>query len=633
VSDDGPASAKSARDDELAALLAYLHRSRGFDFHGYKRTSLERRIGKRMAAVGVERYADYQDHLEVHPDEFSELFDTILINVTGFFRDRPAWDYIRDEVVPALLEAIPDGQPLRVWSAACSSGEEAYTIAMLLADVMGEDAFRERVKIYATDIDEDALTRARQAVYSRDAVKSVPRELLDRFFEQNGSGWSFRTDLRRSLIFGRNDLVQDAPISRVDLLVSRNALMYFTPETQARILHHFNFALRESGFLFLGKSEMLITHSELFKPHSLKWRVFRKVPRLGLRDRLAFLPNGIRLQEEAGDRYIQLREGAADVSPVAQIVVDRNGFVAGINHAARALFSIGTADVGRPLQDLEVSYRPAEVRGAVERSYAERRVVELGTVNHRHAGEDRVIDVRVDPLLDAAGQPMGAAITFEDVTVHAHIAEQQSESKRQLEAAYEELQSTIEELETTNEELQSTNEELETTNEELQSTNEELETMNEELQSTNDELETMNDEQRDRATELDRLNIFLEGILGSLGIGVVVLDRDQRVQVWNSSATDMWGLRDEEVQGEHFLSLDIGLPVDGLRDAIRGALGPDATSSEVTIDAVNRRGRAFRCSVRTLAVRAAAGEVYGAILLMADGEERAEPAHAASDGG
>jgi two-component system, chemotaxis family, CheB/CheR fusion protein len=622
VSTRATQAAGTADSHEFASLLNYLKSSRGFDFTGYKRSSLERRIRKRMDAVKIEGYADYEDYLEVHPDEFEQLFDTILINVTGFFRDRPAWEFLANDVIPRLLEDTPKHQPIRVWSAACASGEEAYTAAILLADLMGDDEFRRRVKIYATDVDEDALTTARHAVFPRQATKSVPDHYLDRYFEPNSGGLVFRNDLRRSVIFGRNDLVQDAPISRVDLLISRNSLMYFTPETQARILAHFNFSLRDTGFLFLGKSEMLIAHAELFTPYQLKWRVFRKVPRGAAPERNFIGAADLRFSQDAGpERYAVLRQGAADASPVPQLTVDRSGFVAGANEAARAAFGISVADIGRPLQDLEISYRPAELRAPIEQALEERTRVPLGRVQWQAGiADQRVLEVEVAPLGGGAGtEPLGASITFADVTAHAHLDEQFRAAQRELEAAYEELQSTVEELETTNEELQSTNEELETTNEELQSTNEELETMNEELQSTNDELEAMNEIQGERAGELDRLNIFLKGALSNLGLGVVVLDPDQRVQLWNNIATELWGLRDSEVIGAHFLSLDIGFPVETLKRAIRQALSsPDDQTSDLVVDAVNRRGRQFRCQVRILPLDDDRGNTYGSILLMSE---------------
>jgi two-component system, chemotaxis family, CheB/CheR fusion protein len=597
----------------LESLLQYLKSNRGFDFSGYKRSSLERRIRKRMREVGIERYEDYQDHLEVTPDEYTELFNTILINVTGFYRDKPAWDYLSTEVVPQILAAAGDSDPIRAWSAACATGEEAYTIAMVLAEALGDEEFRRRVKIYATDVDDEALVRARHGAYARDALKPLPEGFRAGYFEPGPLGYTFRGDLRRSVIFGRNDMVQDAPISRIDLLVSRNALMYFTPEAQARILSHFNFALKDTGFLFLGKSEMLITHADLFTPYELKWRVFKKVPRVGLRDRVAFLPDARIVAAIEGGHQGELQADAFDTGPVATVVVDRRGVVTGLNHRARTLFHLAPADVGRPFHDLELSYRPADLRTALERAYSSDASVRLGRVEWTAgSGDATVLDISVSPM----PRSLGAAIYFEDVTETARLDEEFERSKRQLETAYEELQSTVEELETTNEELQSTNEELETTNEELQSSNEELETMNEELQSTNDELEAMNEEQQRRTHEVDKLNLYLEGILGSIGVGVVVLDRQQRVQVWNANSTELWGLRPDEVDGRHFLELDIGLPIAQLKEPIRRVLQDDTAVVEEHLEAVTRTGKAVRMRVRTLPLRRGEGQPYGAILLM-----------------
>jgi two-component system CheB/CheR fusion protein len=220
-------------------------------------------------------------------------------------------------------------------------------------------------------------------------------------------------------------------------------------------------------------------------------------------------------------------------------------------------------------------------------------------------------------VLASDGEPLGASATFADVTSYARLSEDYDRSKRELENAYEELQSTVEELETTNEELQSTNEELETTNEELQSTNEELETMNEELQSTNDELETMNSEVNSRATEMDRLNLFFEGILGSLRMSVIVIDRSHTVQFWNAMSSELWGLRTDEVEGQDFMKLDIGLPVEQLRSLIALALDGTNGPMEERVAAMNRRGQRLECLVRLLPLKSQGGDIYAAMILAA----------------
>ncbi len=618
----------SQGDNDFEHLLEYLRRSRGFDFTGYKRTSLIRRINKRMRAVGAAGYGEYVDYLEVHPDEFARLFDAILINVTAFFRDPSAWEAIANHVVPRILGNKRSGDPIRIWSAGCASGEEAYTLAMIFAEALGVDPFRDRVKIYATDVDEDALARARHAAYGPREVANVPPDLLTRYFEEVNGRHVFHKDLRRSVIFGRHDLIQDAPISRIDLLSCRNTLMYLNTETQARILERFHFALHERGFLFVGKAETLLTYNNTFIPVDLKRRIFTKAARGNLRDRLLVMARTG--SAEAANHlggHVRIRERAFDTSPVAQIVVDFGGALTLANDRARALFSIAPTDLGRPLQDLQISYRPAELRSCIDRAYTDRRDIVLKDVEWSTGMADAsYFDVHIVPLMDAGGSLLGTSVTFLDTTATRRIADEHERSTRELETAYEELGTTNEELETTNEELQSTVEELETTSEELQSTNEELETMNEELQATNEELETVNDELRQRSDEVKRANTFLESILGSLRGGVVVVDPDYLILVWNQKAENLWGLRSGEVRGRNLLSLDIGLPVTRLKPCLRTCLSGVVPYQDITLDAINRRGKAITCRVTCTPMRDG-NSINGVILLMdADGETDAVPA-------
>jgi two-component system, chemotaxis family, CheB/CheR fusion protein len=590
--------AEPETDRDLEVLLDYLRRSRGFDFTGYKRASLSRRINKRMQVVGVDGYLSYLDHLEVDPEEFTQLFNTILINVTGFFRDPPTWDYLRDEILPQLA-ADKRGGPIRIWSAGCASGEEAYSLAMVTAEALGADTVRERVKIYATDVDEEALNQARLARYADKRMEGVPPDLLKRYFERNGDGYVFSKDLRRSVIFGRHDLIQDAPISRIDLLVCRNTLMYLNSETQSHVLARFSFALREGGCLMLGKAEMLLAHSNLFSAVDLKRRVFRKVPGATLRDRLMVLTEaGERPLGQPEPRQERIRNAALEANPGAQIVVDAAGYLMMANGRARALFNLRPDDVGRPFQDLEISYRPLELRSKIQQVYMDRRPSQIHEVEWPAAsGEVAHLEVQILPLVDDSQVLLGASMSFADVTRSHRYKEELEQANQGLEDAYAELQSTNEELETTNEELQSTVEELETTNEELQSTNEELETMNEEMQSTNDELQTINDELAQRTAELHQLTEFLESIWAGLGGAVAVLDPDLRVLMWNHGIEDLWGIREDEAQGRHFLSLDIGLPVDQVQPTLRQAMSGDNGSQSTVVQATNRRGRTVTCRV------------------------------------
>jgi two-component system, chemotaxis family, CheB/CheR fusion protein len=613
-----------APDPQFEALLEYIQRSRSFDFTGYKRSSLMRRVNKRMQMVEVEGYAPYVDYLEVHPEEFRSLFDTILINVTAFFRDPPAWEVLSEEILPRLVASKRPEEPIRVWSAGCASGEEAYSLAIALAEVLGPTAFRDRVKIYATDVDDAALAKARLAQYSEKEVQGVTPDLLAKYFETvSPQLYGFQKDLRRCVIFGRHDLIQDAPISRVDLLACRNTLMYFNAETQAKILERFHYGLADRGFLFLGKAETLMTYNTLFVPVDLKRRIFAKVPRTNhVRDR----QNGQARAdgEETASQlvsYVRLREFAFESSSVAQIVVEFSGLLALANGKARAMFGLEPQDLGRPFQDLQISYRPADLRTCIDRAYQERSPAKLAEIEWSpRAGETGYLDVHVVPLLDPGGTPIGASVTFVDATVNRRLQEALQTSHKELEIAYEELQSTNEELETTNEELQSTIEELETTNEELQSTNEELETMNEELQSTNEEIETVNEELGIRGEERDKLNTFLELILGSLRSGVIVVDRDLVVQTWNARSEDLWGLRSDEACQKNLLNLDVGLPLDALKTAILACLAGEAPAKSIILDATSRRGKALRCRVTCSPMTDAKAAISGVILVV-DGEE------------
>jgi two-component system CheB/CheR fusion protein len=607
-------------EQQFEALLVFLQQQRGFDFTGYKRPSLMRRVHRRMQTLELRSFDDYRDYLEVHPEEFGLLFNTILINVTSFFRDPPAWEYLEREVLPAIVRGKENRGLVRAWSAGCASGQEAYTIAIALAEIMGDTEFRERVKIYATDVDEEALTQARQAAYTPAQVEGLSPERLERYFERQNGRYAFRADLRRAVIFGRNDLVQDAPISRLDLLVCRNTLMYFNAEAQARILGRFHFALngdgRGNGYLFLGRAEMLLTHGSLFSPLDLKCRIFAKVPPL-VAQRAPALEAMTELNGGIMDGNLRLRELALEESPTPRIVVDTSNTLALASARARVLFSLSPKDIGRPLQDLEISYRPADLRSLIEQAFAERRAVTQTSVERRFpTGESHYFDIVVAPLFDDAQKPVGAAISFVDVTRATRLQEELRRSHEEVQTTNEELQSSNEELETTNEELQSSNEELETTNEELQSTNEELETMNEELQSTNEELQTVNEELRTRSEELNHLNAFFESVLGSLSAGAVVVNGNLDVLMWNKRSEDLWGLRADEVQGKGLLNLDIGLPVAELRTVIRPCLAGESDRQEVLLDAINRRGRKIRVRVTCSPLVAGSKKRDGVILMM-----------------
>jgi two-component system, chemotaxis family, CheB/CheR fusion protein len=606
--------AATSDDPAFERLLQFLKESRAFDFTGYKRPSLVRRVRYRMQEVGIESVEDYLDLLQLQPEEFTALFNTILINVTSFFRDDDAWDHLQRSVLPELLEATSAG-PVRVWSAGCSAGQEPYSIAMVLHEMLGAE-FRDRVKIYATDIDDNALDHARQAVYSERELSGLPERFRDRYFEPAGPRWALLSELRRNVIFGRNDLTQDAPISRIDILLCRNTLMYFNAETQSRVISRLGFALRPKGVLFLGKAEMLLNHTAVFHPIDLRRRFFQRT-KSEHNEPIAAPPWRIHGREAYSVDGGQLREELIMTNPVAQFCVGADGRLQMVNHRASAMLGLSARDVGRTFSDLEVSYRPLELRSPLAQVFDTKLVVALKEMEwRRHGIEPTFLDVELVPLVDVSNEVIGVSITVTDVTRFRQLQLEVEAANRQLETAYEELQSTNEELETTNEELQSTVEELETTNEELQSTNEELETMNEELQSANDELQITNDQLRDRTSAITDLNDFMQSILGSLDAAVIVVDPQLRVQVWTQQAEELWGLREEETVGQPLLALDSGLPVTELEPWLSAVMGGHETGIYGQhVQAVNRRGRAVELRV-TLTAMLTGDHRIGGVLVM-----------------
>ncbi len=600
-------------DADFDDLLLFLRENRGVDFSSYKRTSLERLVERRRLAAGAEHVRGYLDRLLVDPAEVTRLFDGLLINVTSFFRDPPAWSSLASTLVPSMLAVLPDDEPLRVWSAACATGEEAYSLAMLFHGLLGDEAFRARVKVYATDIDEPALAVARTGHYPAARLSELSAEQRETYFT-GPDRTVFRSDLRQNIIFGRHDLLADAPISRVSLLTCRNALMYFNAEAQSRILERFAFALHEQGLLMLGRPEMLLTYNDLFNPIDLPHRIFRANRR----------PAPVRFRgygpaAQAREATLRRLVGAAFVGgSEAELVLDAEQVVVLVNDAAIARLGVAQDDVGRAFAELDLSFRPVEPRGLVNDALRESTYGSFtGVPWPGRTGADRYWDVHVTPL-GGEPEPLGVQISFLDVTRLRTAEHGLADAAQERQRTLFDLQSSTEDLETTNEELQSAIEELETTNEELQSTNEELETMNEELQGTNEELQTVNDELRERTGEIGEVNAFLESILSGLRNAIIVVDAEHKVLVWNAGAERLWGLRAYEVEGELLSELSGLVPRENLATCLSAVLSTGRSCPADTLLMTIRTGEQLLITLTGAPLHDRIGQVRGAILTMDD---------------
>lgn len=313
-------------DPDYDALLAYVLEQRGFDLRGYERTGVRQRIDERVAAVGAGTYRRYLDVLAGDPGEFARLFNAVLVAVSSLRRDPDAWDYLEHEVLPRLVAEKPATDPIRVWSAGCASGEEAYSLAVLLAEAVGEERFRRQVTVYATDADPEAIARARPARYRHDdLVAAFGQERTARFFEPLGEESMFRQDLRRNLVFGRHDLVEDPPITHIDLMACRNTLVYLPAAVQEKVLAALHDALVPGGFLFLGAYEAMAQHTTLFEVVDEQRHIFRRSLSPALVDDEPYL------------------RAAFDADPLPKVVVDGDGVVVVANHRARQLLGPAAA--------------------------------------------------------------------------------------------------------------------------------------------------------------------------------------------------------------------------------------------------------------------------------------------------
>lgn len=263
-------------DPAFETLLDYLKHHRGYDLTGYKRSSLMRRFRHRMQRINITTYQSYFRYLQSHSNEYLALLDDVLINVTSFFRDRHAWDYLAAEIIPKIIASKLPNQPIRVWSAGCAAGQEIYSLLILLAEALGIEACLQRVQCFATDADEAVLWQSRRGIYSSSEVSGIPPELLEKYFEPTEKGYVFHRKLQARVIFACHDLTQHAPIPNIDLLMCRNVLMYFNADVQAAVLTRFHGALRNTGFLFLGQAETLMPRSQIFTPIELKQRLYAK---------------------------------------------------------------------------------------------------------------------------------------------------------------------------------------------------------------------------------------------------------------------------------------------------------------------------------------------------------------------
>jgi two-component system CheB/CheR fusion protein len=625
---------KASRDPQLEAILEKVRQVRHFDFRNYKQATLQRRIERRMNATRCRTREAYLALLDRDPAEVNLLVSSMLIKLTTFFRDPEVWAAL-DKVLKELVKRQRPPQELRIWSAGCATGEEAYSIAIAAAEALGPGMPGAELKVFGTDVDEAAIAFARRGVYSAHQLAGCSPKRLAKWFVPTSSGYAVRKEIRRSVVFGVNNLVSDAPVSRIDLILCRNVFIYLDAELQKRVLTRFHFASRRDGLLVMGRSELIPFVARLFKPVDLPRRIYRKdsnqeTPVLPLLEEHIALAPLAPLAEPMGshDSEVSILREILDAQPCPILVTNTEGVVTLVNQAAIRLWArresellgkrLATLGLAGLSQDLMVEQTARVRAGRSEHEVADG-VLEVPGV------EPVALRAQVLPLRDKAQEVRALLYLAHDVTSLRSLELNLQKANEELHAinlrmqtSNEELRASNEELETTNEELQSANEELQTTNEELQSTNEELETTNEELQSTNAELDATNRELAHRTQEMDVMSFNQRTIIRTLSAGVVVLDASGHITTWNLAAERLLGLTEREAMGQVLWTLRIPALSRALQLRLRKSLthGQSLRMEDVSYQLLPHGGRGRVTVVATPLIMDA--NVLGAIILFED---------------
>jgi two-component system CheB/CheR fusion protein len=628
----------------LGRVATLLRNKTGHDFHGYKQNTFIRRVQRRMQVVQINEVDSYIEFLRNDPEEIHHLFQDLLIGVTQFFRDQKEFELLEREVIPKLLDGKGADDQVRIWVLGCATGEESYSIAILLREAMGRLDTVPQVQIFATDIDGRALASARAGRYSEAIKKDISPERLARWFVREGNTYCVAKELREICIFSSHNVIKDAPFSRIDLISCRNLLIYLNSDLQNRIIPLFHFALRNGGFLFLGPSENVTRHTKLFAPIDRRHRIFGRVesatrvlpefPLTVMGDRarrageVAPIPR-LKIEPTLSKRAERVAERYAP----AYVVIDENYDI--LHFAGRTGRYLDPSTGAANLNLLNLVHRDLrlDLRAALHKAVSHRESVKLERLQVGEDGERLNLNIVIEPVVNDINGPLALMVLFQENAVaeisgevrdQAASTDLRDEHVQRLESELrltkERLQATIEELESTNEELKSSNEEYQSINEELQSANEELETSKEELQSVNEELQTVNGELAHRVSELAKANSDLKNLLESTQIATIFLDNDLRIKNFTPMASEIF----------HLIDADIGRPITHITSRVAyEELENDVRKVLRTLGSIEReiagQSGGSRYLARVLPYRSIDNFIGGAVLTFLDVTPAARP--------
>lgn len=595
--DPDRATAKPATRESLLKRLCVLLRAQtGHDFRQYKETTLIRRMERRMALHQLESADDYLRYARAHPPEVDALFRDLLIGVTSFFRDPDAFRVLQEKVLPKLVEKKPADDAVRIWVCGCSTGEEAYSLAMLLYEQILESKRPLKVQVFATDIDVNAIEHARAGVYPASIAADVSEERLARFFIHESQRGTYRIQkhIRDMLVFSEQDVIKDPPFSKLDIVSCRNLLIYLTTELQKKLIPLFYYALIPDGVLFLGSAETVGESARLFHVVDRKWKIYLAAPvEAGVtRPPLSQFapsyfdhverPHPPRLGGDHASGTLRQVTEQALLAHYAQaaVLVDGRGQILHILGRTGHFLEPAAGDAAMNILPMARDGLRRELTVGLHKAVAHKKPIVYTGLRVRANGGFITANLAVRPIQTGdgenrsilylvileecpqTGETVGAPKPRDEHSERIHVLEQELRSKDEY------LQTTLEEMETTNEELKSTNEEMQSVNEELQSTNEELETSKEELQSVNEELSTVNAELQDKVADLSRANDDMNNLLAGTGVGTLFVDHQLRIARFTPSITQVINL----------INSDLGRP---LEHVAANVIGYDAMVEDI----------------------------------------------------
>ncbi|MEB2778156.1 chemotaxis protein CheB [Algoriphagus sp. D3-2-R+10] len=572
--------------NSLDRIITLLRSYTGNDFSQYKKNTLYRRIERRMAVHKIDKITSYVHFLQENPKEGDILFKELMIGVTNFFRDVIVWDYLKTQVIPAIINNIKSEPVLRAWVPACSTGEEAYSLAILFKEVLTKiNRTDVSIQIFATDLDNDAIERARKGVFLANIISDVSPARLKRFFVKTGEGYRINTEIREMVVFAQHNLTMHPPFTKIDFISCRNLLIYMDGELQKKIIGLFYYSINPEGILVLGSSESLGSQSNLFSSLENKLKIYQKTALKQSPESFEFptsfsKTNHIDNEEKTPVQSLPNIQALADqlllkyFSPVGVLVNEEGDIIYTSGRTGKYLEpSVGKANLNifAMLREGLRQKFPVAFRKVVKK----KETIVLQNIKVGTNGDTQTLDISIRPIEHPEQLNGNVMVIFKEVTAVPNVDQptnsgsksRQAELEEELRQLHSEMQNTVEEMQTSQEELKSTNEELQSTNEELQSTNEELTSSKEEMQSLNEELQTVNAELLTKVEDYSRVNNDMKNLLNSTDIATLFLDKKLNIRRFTNQATKIFKL----------IKSDIGRPfTDQVTDLIYPELENDA---------------------------------------------------------